>query len=337
MRPQAQLRGGFYPAPEEAVATAILYLTPPKSATAILDPCCGEGRAIRQLSEHLGGKVFGIELEEGRAKSAREWLLPAGGQVLGPADFMGCTITPAGSLGFVWCNPPFSDEIGGGSRVEYPFLVRATQLLMPKGVMAFVCPEDVAKNRDIVNHIFSWYTDLGMIRFPEGHRKYKEVVCFGVRRERAVEASLGKSTQQVSWDLKPGCYRVPPAAGPRVFLKTRHTQGELLKALAASPLQRLFKAPPPQAMARPPLELSKGQMALVLAGGYLNGVVQKPGEPPIVIKATPYKEDYMKESTTEVRGEGTDKEREVQVTVMSQRIKLRVRVAEQSGKIHDVQ
>lgn len=336
MRPQGQLRGGFYPAPEESVAAAILLLTPPAGGTAIIDPCCGQGRAIQQLHNHLGGKLYAVELEEGRAALAKELLLPAGGTVLGPADFLGCTITPAGSFGFAWVNPPFSDEIGGGQRVEYGFLVRATQLLCPKGVLALVCPEDVAKNQDVVRHLFSWYTDIGMMRFPEEHRNYKEVICFGVKRLHAVESSVGAS-EGVNWQPQPGRYRVPPAGGPKTFIKTHHTQGELMRALAASPLQRLFADPAPTPMARPPLELSKGQMALVLAGGYLNGPVQRPGEDPILIKATPYKEPFMKSCESEVRNLGTDAEKEVQVTVMSERIKLKIRVAEQSGTIHEVQ
>jgi hypothetical protein len=336
MRPQAQLKGGFYPAPEEAVAAAVLHLSPTPGHTAIIDPCCGKGRAIKQLHDHLGGKLYAVELQEERAAEAKEHLLPAGGQVIGPADFLGCTITPAGSFGFVWCNPPFDDEIGGGRRVEYSFLTRATQLLCPKGVLALVCPEDVAKDRDVSGHVFSWYTDLSMICFPAEHRRYKEVIVFGVKRQHAVEASAGMA-QGVSRQPRAGHYKVPPAPGPKVFVKSRHTQEELMRAMAASPLQRLFRSPEPTGMARPPLELSKGQMALVLAGGYLNGVVQKEGEEAILIKASPYKEDYMKDSTTEVRGAGTDDEREVQVTVMSERIKLKVRVAEQSGKIHEVQ
>jgi hypothetical protein len=333
MRPQGQLKGGFFPAPPEAVAAALELIAPPTGATAILDPCCGEGRAIKQIHDHIGGKLYAVELEEGRAKLAQEHLLPAGGQVLGPADFLGCTITPAGSFGFAWVNPPFSDEIGGGQRIEYGFLARATQLLCPKGVIAFVCPEDVARNRDVVRHLCSWYTDIAMLNFPEAQRNYKEVICMGVKRAHAVEGSA----EGLTWKPEPGRFHVPPAPGPRVFMKTRYTQAELMRALAASPLQHLFQSPEPTPMARPPLELSKGQMALVLAGGYLNGVVQKPGEEPILIKATPFKEAYMQSCETEVRGLGTEGEQEVQVTTMSERIKLRVRIAEQTGVIHEVQ
>jgi hypothetical protein len=55
MRLAAQLRGGFYPAPPEAVAHAATFLRPPVDQPfSILDPCAGEGAAIRQLGERLG-------------------------------------------------------------------------------------------------------------------------------------------------------------------------------------------------------------------------------------------------------------------------------------------
>lgn len=336
MRLAAQMKGGFYPAPEEAVEAALLAIKRSETPVAILDPCCGEGRALRRIAEARNGRPFGVELEPGRAARATEHLLPLGGQVLGPADFLGTTITPAGSFGMAWVNPPFDDEIGGGRRYEYTFLLRATQLLAPKGLMCFVCPEKTARNVDVVNHFFSWYQDMRSIPFPPGHRKYTEVVVFGVRRTHPVEASFGKANESVRMGVEPGMYRLPPAGGPKKFVKSRFTPGEMLVALASSPLQRLFQAPSPTPMARPPLELSKGQMALVLAGGYLNGVVQKKGERPILIKATPFKEDYMKSSETQVRNEGTEDEKEVQVTVMSERIKVMVRVAEEDGTLHDV-
>ena len=55
MRLAVQMRGGFYPAHEKAIAHAAAFLqTPAHQLFAILDPCAGEGAAIRQLAELLG-------------------------------------------------------------------------------------------------------------------------------------------------------------------------------------------------------------------------------------------------------------------------------------------
>lgn len=54
MRLAAQVRGGFYPAHEKAVAYAASFLQAPVGDPySILDPCAGEGAALRQLSELL--------------------------------------------------------------------------------------------------------------------------------------------------------------------------------------------------------------------------------------------------------------------------------------------
>jgi len=86
-------------------------------------------------------------------------------------------------------------------------------------------------------------------------------------------------------------------------------------------------------VARPPLDLTKGHFALVLAGGFLNTVLHKEGEDPILIKATPYKQQYEASKTEETKNEGKNNETTEAVTVMSERILLKVRVALPSGEI----
>jgi hypothetical protein len=55
MRLAARMKGGFYPADSQAVSYAATFLRPPaRQPFAILDPCAGEGAAIRQLGELLG-------------------------------------------------------------------------------------------------------------------------------------------------------------------------------------------------------------------------------------------------------------------------------------------
>src|SRR5262249_13340790 len=92
MRLAAQMRGGVYPAPPEAVAHAATFLRPPTHGPcAILDPCAGEGAAIRQLGEALGcppALTFAIELDDSRAERLRAAL--PGANVLAPANFFGC-------------------------------------------------------------------------------------------------------------------------------------------------------------------------------------------------------------------------------------------------------
>src|SRR6266849_1185554 len=131
---------GFYPVANEALGLLARAFRV-EGETAILDPCAGEGAAIHCLGEALGvpqARTYAVELAENRAATLGENLPEA--KRLGPASFMGTHVSP-NSFGLAWVNPPFQDEIGGGKRVEYSFLTRATQLLVKGGVMAFLMPQ----------------------------------------------------------------------------------------------------------------------------------------------------------------------------------------------------
>ena len=143
-RLMSQVRGGYYAAAPEAVAAVLERLRPPdRGECLLLDPCAGEGKALSQLAQGLKAIPYGIELSEDRAAVVRE-SLPEG-QALTPADFLRCAITHR-SFSFIWCNPPYDYATGEERRVESQFLERAVHLLADNGVLALVCPEDVASS-----------------------------------------------------------------------------------------------------------------------------------------------------------------------------------------------
>jgi 16S rRNA G1207 methylase RsmC len=183
MRLAAQVRGGFYPAHEKAIAHAASFLRAPVGDQfAILDPCAGQGAVIRQLGELLGcapTQIFAIELDDSRADAMHQALPEA--HVLAPADFSGCRASP-NSFSFIWLNPPFDDSYGG-HRVEERFLWRATDWLMPSGVMALVCPENVVDQYSNIRRFFTaHYQQCTIVPFQEAHRPFREVIVFGHKR-----------------------------------------------------------------------------------------------------------------------------------------------------------
>ncbi len=289
MRLAAQTRGGFYPAHEKAVAHAAFFLRPPAGKPfAILDPCAGEGAAVCQLRELLGcspGLTFAIELDDGRAEVVRALL--SGAQVLAPASFFGCRAT-LNSFSFIWLNPPFDDGYGG-SRVEDQFLRRATDWLMPGGVMALVCPENVVDvYSDACRHFKTYYENRTILPFPEKHRPFREAVVFGHKRVRPDADSVRSGWKP--WESvaapKHFCYHIPPGNGPRVFQKVEPTEAELQRMLVESPLRCHLAVPPATPLPSPPLALGIGHVALLLASGHLNGVVQPEGGTPRVVRGT---------------------------------------------------
>ena len=96
MRLNAQAKGGFYPAPIEAVRSFAQHLVIEDPGRAfVLDPCCGEGEALAALLEAAGipdRNSYAIEIEDGRSTKTKERLPDA--HVLGNADFLGTTISP---------------------------------------------------------------------------------------------------------------------------------------------------------------------------------------------------------------------------------------------------
>ncbi|HJT76478.1 MAG TPA: DUF6094 domain-containing protein [Gemmataceae bacterium] len=333
MRLAAQMRGGFYPAHEKAVEHAASFLRPPvRQPFAILDPCAGQGAAVRQLGELLGCPLemtFAIELDDSRAGSIHGTL--PGAQVLAPASFFGCRAS-WNSFPFIWLNPPFDDSYAG-SRVEEQFLRTATGWLMPGGVMALVCPEDViGPYSDARRHFSSYYEHCMVVPFPEGCRPFREVVVFGHKRARPSvdphDAGRGGSWESVAapHDFR---YRIPSGPGPRIFQKVEPTESELRHMLARSPLRAHLAAPPELPLPSPPLALGIGHVALLLASGHLNGVVHPEGKSPHAVRGASRKRSFVSDVTETVNPDGSTTTR----TTVSERIELVVRTVDLAGRI----
>jgi hypothetical protein len=329
MRLAAQMKGGFYPAPKEAVAYAASFLRPAREAFSIIDPCAGEGAAIRQLGELLGcpqNMTFATELDEGRADKVRANLPEA--HVLAPASFFGCRAT-YNSFSFIWLNPPFDDGYGG-HRVEDRFLRTATDWLAPGGVMALVCSESVAgEYSDVRDHFTGYFENLMVVPFPEQHRRFKEVIVFGHKRAKPLADRWNLPDWESAQAPEGFVYQIPASSGPRVFRKVEPTERELQQMLARSPLRSHLAAPPESRLAKPPLALGVGHVALLLASGHLDGVVHPDGRLPHVVRGNTHKREYVSDVTETANTDGTTTTK----TTISQRIELVVRTVDLTGQI----
>jgi hypothetical protein len=330
MRLAAQMRGGFYPAAPEAVAQAATFLRPPERAPfAILDPCAGGGAAIRQFGRLLGcppSMTFAIELDEDRADKLRAALPEA--HVLAPASFFGCRANP-NSFSFIWLNPPFDDSYSG-HRVEIQFLRHATDWLVAGGVMALVCPQDVVgEYTEARRHLATYLEHCKIVPFPERHRPFQEVVVFGHKRLRVEAAGYGTVDWSSVQEPAHFIYHLPYGNGPRVFEKVEPTERELQRMLAQSALREHLTAPAAAALPSPPLALGTGHIALLLASGHLDGVVQPEDKPPHVVRGTCRKRSYVADVTETENDDGSTTIR----TTIAEKIELLVRRVDLSGTI----
>jgi hypothetical protein len=268
--------------------------------------------------------IFAIELDDSRTEILRTALPEA--HVLAPADFFGCRAN-ANSFSFIWLNPPFDDSYGG-HRVEDRFLQRATDWLMPGGVMALVCPEDaVDEYSDVRLHFIRYFENCKIVPFPAQHRPFNEVIVFGHKRRR-VEADAA-----ASWAPEHFIYRIPPSNGPKVFDKVQPTEPELQLMLANSPLRSHLTAPPVVALPSPPLALGIGHIALLLASGHLDGVVHPEGKPPHVVRGTSRKREYVADVTETENDDGSTTTK----TTIAEKIELLVRTVDLSGNMRTFQ
>ncbi len=332
MRLAGIAKGGYYPAAPEAVAVAFPHVLRGSlnSPIAICDPCCGEGEALKQWAEYLkcdSASVYGIELELNRSETTRQ-LLP-NSNILAPcsAFAVGCR---TGSLGFIWCNPPFDVVTGGGMRQELKFLELVTPWLCMDGVMCFVCPEKVAWARPVVTHFLSHFVDVRVIPFPEGHRPYGEVVV--IARKSVFDPAPYDWVDEVfrshNYGMQTPPLVIPSTKGPgSAFRKSLPSQAELDGLIKSSPLHSLLTPRGEVPLASPPLELSKGHLALLLASGVLDGIVSPPDEPPHVVRGTARKVKY-------VADQRYDETKESTITTIRERIEMTVRVVTSDGKIH---
>jgi hypothetical protein len=328
VRLQGQQKGGFYPAHPDAIRAALSHVNPRPAGRGfpLLDPCCGEGLALKQLADETGGMPHGIELDEGRGAKAVELL---GDKVLAPASVFGCRAS-GGAFSLAWVNPPYDDELGGGGREEHKFLMHVTPWIIPGGVLMFVVPEQIIRQGSPSNcYLRERFDDVRWMPFPSHVRPYKEVVVFGVRRARSNDLSYEQKWHEQIGPIRDEVYHVPAASAPRFWEKVELTPDEVGRALAASPLQKLLEPPKDVPLPRPPLPLGKGHIAMLLASGHLDGVVRPDGEEPHLVRGTAAKVQYLKEATEEERPDGSVTLKEV----FAEKILLKVRAVDRTGTI----
>ena len=270
--------------------------------------------------------TYAIELDDSRAEQVHVALPDA--HVLAPASFFGCRATSS-SFSFVWLNPPF-DYSYGGHRMEDQFLRTATDWLMPGGVMALVCPEDVADEySDARRHFATYYENCMIVPFPAQHRNFNEVIVFGVKRTRPhIERWSSPSWESVQAPAD-FIYHLPSGPGPRIFKKVEPTEPELQRMLSGSPLRSHLKVLPNHPLPSPPLALGIGHVALLLASGHLDGVVQPEGKLPHVVRGTARKREFVSDVTEIENDDGSTTTK----TTISERIELVIRALDLTGTI----
>lgn len=321
----AQAKMGYYPCPistlDSLMSKLILCNDGPVT---LLDPCAGEGLALKHLSDTLSiPDVYAVELDSGRYAQLRE-NLPESTSL--EASFFSVAMPPR-SLSLAWVNPPFDTDIGGG-RIEMQFFAHAVRYVRPGGVLAMLMGKSVPEKPAFNQFARTWLDSVNLFDSDEG---FGEVLA--VAYCRAEPANHWSRAHDEVFD---GTQEWVVPAGipftPNRFRRFRMEDSEIASLLEGSSLTNMIREREEFRPKSPPLAIPVGHISLLLSAGHLNGLVQPIGEDPHVVRGTVRKVEYVEQ----------DEERYNQVsetvshrTVLNERIELAVRAIWPDGIIRD--
>lgn len=325
-RLESQQRMGYYPLPPVIIDHICQWIKPTDGMT-LCDPCAGEGRAVKALAEKLGvpqSRIVACELDGERSRKLAENLPEA--YITQQVDFQAATYAPR-SISLMYLNPPYDGELGASGRTEGTFLSRATNILIPGGILVFVAPRKNVRMGILRTQLHNMYYRIESLDFPDNLRNFGECVVIAYKRRKPT------SDQSSPWNLLQKTYMATLFEARRgttfQFRKTEYTDQELISVIDVQRSVETITGNRRQTSGRvrPPLQLGDGHKALLLAAGYLNGRIAKPGREPHVVRGTCRKQEVVKDETTDKKSK---------TVVTEERIELLIRKVNQSGNIQEI-
>ncbi|HHL34793.1 MAG TPA: hypothetical protein ENJ30_10550 [Desulfobulbaceae bacterium] len=317
----SQAKAGFYPTPDtvcELLKSKISF----EEGARLLDPCCGTGKTLSRLADGARNlTTYGIELDHQRAHAARSRLT----RVLWGDALTEMQVSP-NTFGLLYLNPPYDDGVSDGAksqRLEVQFLRRYLGILQQGGYLVLVIPYYILKH---CAKPLARYFKVQVLGFPEDEfQTFRQCIVFGrnkllVPKEEAEQTQahlekLAGMEPEVFMDevetlehIAPVSITVPAPAKPLTTFRARN-----IDPLEALPLVRkagILKnvlaelTPRKNNEIRPLTPLENGHLALMLAGGYMNGAIEKDGRQ-LVIKGVVHKSEKVINVRENDSGEGS--------------------------------
>lgn len=190
-RLESEIKGGFYPTPKIEMEHILQFISPEEddSHVTIIDPCAGEGDALKQLGDHFPNRTtYAIELEKSRADKC-----------VGKADYvLKCayenTRISHDAFSLMYLNPPFAEV--QGKRLEEIFLKDLTKdYLSQDGVLIFNLPQNVLGH--VAKVLSTRFYDIKVRRFSDAnYDRFKQVIVFGKRRRKGMRTKKDLMEQE---------------------------------------------------------------------------------------------------------------------------------------------
>ena len=275
---------GYYPTDPGNISLLLRGIHFPEGVTTnLFDPCCGCGKALRQLAQGNNCYAYGVELDESRAEDAQTRL-----HRVGFGSFFHSRISHE-AFHLLFLNPPYLsviNESGGRSRHEKRFLIESIPTLMYGGLLIYVIPY-YRLTSDICRILVDNFDELTVWRFTDSEfKKFKQVAVLGIRKKRDTELSDTLWLEQLACSpaeippltqLPESRYALPARLMTvNTFKGERFNQKELEQQLRRSDsfAQMMARSELDSGVKHPLLPLSISQIGLIGGSGMINGLIE---------------------------------------------------------------
>jgi len=285
----SQSKGGFYATPIsqlELLCNKLKFISAGDGTHLVnlIDPCCGEGEALRFIADHLHGAqaaTYGVELEESRyltAQTVLDHVIHDGYE----------NLRTESKFGVLWLNPVYDD--GFSERLEVTFLRALTgksNVLEKDGILFFCIPQYVLKAAaGILSGRFRY---IRVFRFTDdAYDVFKQVVVIAkYGKAKGEESKKNYKFLKEAGEQGPDALQtlaeidedivVQSSAEPVDFFRAGRMQPEELnRDFASSPLfeevaKRLIPISGKATMKNPLLPLKPTHTGIAIASGAVGG------------------------------------------------------------------
>jgi len=274
---------GFYPTPSQTLDHISRYLEAKRGGGInLLDPCCGEGKALREIAVSLEWSArpvtYGVEQDTERVVAASQFLK----DVVNGSIFE-VRINPLGCMGLLWLNPPYGSE--GGERYEMKFLKHSIKWLCENGILVYLVPEPLFEREKDRQWIAQNFYDCRVFRFhSEEYPRFKQAVLIGKKRAKLGEGEIPPPPYpciddvQLSEDDSPP-FIIPETDGPDVFQGSDTVTDEEVLLNRSRLIEEVVKITGNGegiGKIKPLLPLRKGHLVALLTAGFLDGRIEAP-------------------------------------------------------------
>ena len=344
MRLAGQMKMGYYPTPECVTNDIInrLDINNDGWGVTLLDPSCGNADVLKIFKKKFPKmKCMGIELDDERAKIARDEI--GCSKCIVKGDALNAIVH--GKTQILFLNPPYDwvDENETG-RLETLFIEKYLDVLDDNGVFIAVLPFFKPLIKELSYRVGSSVSDCIIIPFPKEEFGFKQFVLIGRKNDsgsysyysysNTIDDAVNmmftafydaddnnlyqvviETAEKFNKDREDYRYQVPfSSIGSLRIINNTFDYGKVKDAIQKDKIlhQAVTKVWMEKLTSkdkiRPLTNLRQGHLAMILAGGYINGVIEKDGKK-MVIKGKVEQKTEM--SSAEVREDGKLKTSEI--------------------------